>query len=187
MSSNTMTQPDILQESNYTSNENSILTDEFLNYYNIPDRSDNTSIKIIKEGEYFIADTKNSESICRLDESKVGNAPQFSVNLTYPKNLELPQFKTYTKDITTAKILSFDENSVSVMIYYDDHETKRIFDNIFKESLEENGLLIENGLFNITTQKHKGGFSIDVEPYNDFTEFDELIIEELKKVSKLEC
>lgn len=144
-------------------------------------------IKTLKLNESFIADTRDYEKICRLLEDKNGNT-KIDVSLVRNKISDSIEYNSYPKTTTRAKVLSFDDTSVTAEIYYEDHETEGEFDEVFKDSLEEVGLLQCGTLFEIITERHKGGFSVDVAPVDDsLSQEDALLFEEIMKAKSYKC
>lgn len=154
-------------------------------YIEIP--SEEKPLTRITEGQPFLADLKSSTKCCKLYEDENGNV-QINTELSYNKYLEVLDSRVYPKEITRAKVLSFDDKTVTAEIYYDDYEDEGVFEEVFKDSLEEVGLLKCGTLFEIVTERHKGGFSVDVKPADkSLSEEDELLIEEIIKAKNYKC
>ena len=171
--------------------------DSFLQYYEdnwklnlglyreIP--SEEKTLTRITEGQSFLADLKSSTKCCKLSSDEYGNV-QIHTQLSYNKDLEVLDSRIYPREVTRAKVLSFDDKTITAELYYDDYEDEGVFEEIFKDSLEEVGLLKCGTLFDIVTERHKGGFSVDVKPADkSLSEEDELLLEEIIKAKNYKC
>ena len=67
-------------------------------------------------------------------------------------------------EILSACIDSFDDNSVTLVISYPDHETKRLFRKKMRDKLYTMGLLKIGTNFYLDTKENQNGFNIKIVP-----------------------
>lgn len=98
------------------------------------------------------------------------------------------QFIKYSTESLRAKVLEIHDKSIIAEVYYDDHESEREFNEIFKDILEEANLLEQGSLFEIVTERHRNGFSVDVRAISeDLSEEDNLLFLEIMKDRNNKC
>lgn len=145
------------------------------------------SIPKIKSGTSFIADSDTHESICTLCMDSYGNT-KVDGAIIRDKATSNIQFIKYSTESLRAKVLEIHDKSIIAEVYYDDHESEREFNEIFKDILEEANLLEQGSLFEIVTERHRNGFSVDVRAISeDLSEEDNLLFLEIMKDRNNKC
>ncbi len=66
-----------------------------------------------------------------------------------------------------SRVLSFDDKSITAELFFENYESKRIFKKLFRDILEEKGLLSVNQEFYIVTKKTENGVNVEIEPIKE--------------------
>lgn len=146
-----------------------------------------SSLPRIQHGLPFIADSELYESVCTLTKDCDGYTKLDESIIRNKKTNDL-QFIKYSTESLRAKVLEIHDKSIIAEVYYDDHESEREFNEIFKDILEEANLLEQGSLFEIVTERHRNGFSVDVRAVSeDLSEEDNLLFLEIMKDRNNKC
>ncbi len=146
-----------------------------------------SSLPRIQQGTQFIADSELYESVCTLTKDCDGYTKLDESIIRNKKTNDL-QFIKYSTESLRAKVLEIHDKSIIAEVYYDDHESEQEFNEIFKDILEEANLLEQGSLFEIVTERHRNGFSVDVRAVSeDLSEEDKLLFLEIMKDRNNKC
>ena len=167
-----------------------IHADLWCNYY-VSSASESTkpesSLARIKPGTPFIADGESHESICTLQRDSHGYT-KLDESIIRNKTTNNIQFIKYPTECLRAKVSEINDNSITAEVYYDDHESEVEFSAIFKEILDDVDLLELGTIFEIITEQHRGGFSVDVRAVNEsLDEDDAILFQEIMKAKINKC
>ena len=181
---------DNLYETQNFMNADCFHPDLWVNYYTtitLETTKPEQSLPRIKSGTHFIADSEFQESICTLKKDCYGNT-KLDESIIRNKVTNNIQFIKYPTECLRAKVLEIHDNSITAEVYYDDHESEVEFKEIFKEILGDVDLLEIGTIFELVTEKHRGGFSVDVRAVNEsLDEEDAILFQEIMKAKNNKC
>lgn len=151
-------------------------------------------------------DTKSSKSmICGTEDVNVIFAPKGQKITTRGKNeiishivepdgsIRVEMITSYNTEVVVcnnnsvekllAYVDSFDANSVTLIISYPDHDSKRIFKKQMCEKLKKMGLLSSGASFYIETKENEDGFNMKIKPISN--SYDEVTNNLFNKLMKM--